>query len=137
MASLIARLSERDILTALFVLSATQNPQIPKTEIKAHNYQLHEAVHKVSHTHPLLRESFIFSDCTPDPYSPPLEEAITELHFAGLLCRPHSDWQWLRVKPAAFSDYEELIERKLSEGDKKTLSSAARALSQQLEYREQ
>lgn len=116
------------ILGAVLVLAEKINEQRGQNRLafRGHDFQLQEIfsdLHK-SGKYRIL-DAFVFSDDSPGPYSPVLNESVSRLQLSGLIGRENPDYEVVFVRPAAEKFFNNVLAKELDESQINQLREVA------------
>jgi len=122
------------ILGAILTLAKKKRSPADRLAFRGHDFNLQLIFRELRQEldAPLLQR-FVFSDSGPIPYSPILSESVSKLQLSGLLGRENPDYEVLFLMPAAEKFYDEVLQARFSEEEKRQLDQIADAFLKRIQ----
>lgn len=123
------RVFAEDVLVALLYFAVQEREGDDLREFKSYDFDLQAIFSSLTEEYPVLKKYFLFSKSGPKPFSPALNNALSELQLGGLIARQNPEYQVLVVKPTAQRYVQdhllEVLEDELSGEELQDLQRAA------------
>lgn len=129
------RVFPEDVLAALldYAARAREEPGGPEAEearhFKTYDFDLQEIFAELTSQYDVLNRYFLFTTSGPEPFSPALNNALSELQLGGVIARQNPEYQVLVLKRTGHEYVEEelqgVLEEEFSDEDMAQLRQAA------------
>jgi hypothetical protein len=113
------------VLSAVLTL-AKRRLDKPRFAFRSHDYHLQKIFSALaaSGKYPLLG-AFVFSNTSPEPYSPVLNESVSRLQLSGLIGRENPDYEVVFLHSAADEFFDSVLSKRFSGDELKQLQEIA------------